>query len=87
MERNRAQGGTKREEVRTGSATAGNEKTKKKGREKRLKQRGGRKKHESSKKQKDAPRIMGQKEVMTHGGVEGKVRKKPREETQGETGQ
>lgn len=65
VEGNPAQGGMKREEVRTGSAAAGNE-TKKKEREKRLKQRGGRKNHQSSKKQKDAQRIMDQKEVMTH---------------------
>lgn len=36
--------------------------------------KGGREKHQSSKKQKDEQRIMGQKEVITRGEVEGKGR-------------
>lgn len=43
---------------------------------KRVKQRGGREKHQRSKKQKEEQRIMSQKEAMTLDGVEGKERQK-----------
>lgn len=69
------QDGMKTEEVRTRPAAAGNEKTKKKESEKRLKQRGREGKTLKQQETKNAQRIMGEK-VITHNGVEGKERQK-----------
>lgn len=74
VEGDRGQDGMETEE-RTRSAAAGNEKTKKKEREKRLKQRGREGKTLKQQETENAQRIMGQK-VMTHNGVEGKERQK-----------